>query len=199
LVGMNGKVDVLMIAIAKRLFISKNVNPKLVDAVVDWIDTDHVQGKSGGDEDSLYFSKGYRVKNAAMDRVGELILVDGVTLDDMNALSSVATVWNSPKEASKININTVSNDLLLAMFPKMTSVDLESIQNQRPYMSLASLSSSSWAQDAEARQALLLLSVSSTNFFVKTQAVFGRANWKEQYAISRSDLGVVQLWRERIL
>jgi len=199
LVTASGKVDDTMAGIARRLFIAKDIDPKLVDAVVDWIDKDSTQTPLGFDEDASYAQKEYRVKNSPMDRINELRLIAGITANDVQALREVATVWPTQKERSRININTVRGDVLLAMFPAMTRSDLENVKNNRPYVGLNSLKAAVWAQSDESKQVFLLLSVSSNNFFIKTHAVFGRANWREQYAVSRSSIGIEQLWRERVL
>ena len=57
---------------------------EIVNAIIDWRDTDHTPRGEAGDTEGIYYRflpKPYRVKNAPYDTVEELLLVKGVTAE----------------------------------------------------------------------------------------------------------------------
>jgi len=200
LVDKDGKVVLPMVKVAKRLFVAKQLDDGLVDALVDWMDADDLPYGLSGLEDSAYYAKDYHVKNAALDRLDELRLIEGFDKPVMDALNDDVVVWSLPTDSySKVNINTVQADVLLAMFPKMTDVDKEDVFNNRPYESLDGLKTAVWAQGADAQAMFTRLSVVSDRFIVRTHAIFGRADWQEGYGLFRDGEKITLLWRERLL
>jgi len=200
LLDQTGKVDALMVESARRLFVSKDQDPLLVDALVDWMDKDDTPFGPGGAEDASYFSKPYRVKNASLDRLDELLLVQGFDHDVLQALQGVITVWPRSKTVQgKVNINTVEKDVLLSMFPAMSDADFSDMMSQRSYENIQDLQSASWAQDKNAKAMLAHVGVSSDRFIVKTHAIFGRADWQEEYGLLRQGEKLIPQWRERVI
>jgi len=201
LVDAKGQAVLPMVNVAKRLFAAKKLDTGLVDALVDWMDIDDVPYGLGGVENSGYYDKRYRVKNAHLDRVAELYLIKGFDKDVMDALKDVVTVWPLVKgvEYSKVNVNTVQESVLLAMFPNMSDVDKDDIMNNRVYDSVDVLKTALWAQGKEAQAIFSHLSVVSNHFMVRVHAVFGRADRQEEYGLSRDGEKITLLWRERLL
>jgi len=200
LVDKNGKAVLPMVKAAKRLFVIKGLDDGLVDALVDWMDVDDLPYGPSGLEDLAYYAKDYRAKNAALDRLDELRLIEGFDKPVMDALKDDVVVWSVSTDIySKVNINTVQGDVLLAMFPKMTDVDKEDVFNNRPYEQTGSLKTAVWAQGSEAQLMFTRLSVVSDRFIVKTHAKFGRADWQEGYGLFRDGEKITLLWRERLL
>ncbi len=200
LVDKDGKAVLAMVKAAKRLFVIKGLDDGLVDALVDWMDVDDLPYGPSGLEDSAYYAKDYRVKNAALDRLDELRLIKGFDKSVTDALKDDVVVWPLSTDIySKVNINTVQGDVLLAMFPKMTDVDKEDVFNNRPYEQTGSLNAAVWAQGLEAQSMFARLSVVSDRFIVKTHAIFGRADWQEGYGLFRDGEKITLLWRERLL
>lgn len=200
LLDKKGKVVLPMVNTMKRLFLAKELDTGLVDALVDWMDADDVPFGPSGREDSAYYAKDYRVKNAALDRMEELYLIEGFDKDTVDALKNVVVVWPLTSDTyNKVNINTAKENVLMAMFPNMTDVDKDDVFNNRPYDQLDSLKIAVWAQGKEAQAMFLRLSVASDSFKVRTHAVFGRADWQEEYGLSRQDEKLTLLWRERLL
>jgi general secretion pathway protein K len=69
------------IDITQDLFQRLEVDPRIVGALVDWIDADDIPTGSGGAENNYYRSleKPYVARNAPMETIGELRLIRGVT------------------------------------------------------------------------------------------------------------------------
>jgi len=200
LLDQSGKINPLMVASARRLFALKDQDSLLVDVLVDWLDHDDVPFGPGGAEDASYFSETYSAKNAGLDRLDELGLLQGFDHDVLKALHDVITVWPVTKGmVGKVNINTVEKDVLLAMFPAMTEVDFSDIVSQRPYHSLQDLVSISWASDKNSKAMLSYLSVTSDRFIVRTHAIFGHADWQEEYGLLRQGESLQPQWRERLI
>ena len=98
---------------------------ELIDCFNDWVDGDDDHRLLGAEsDDSFYEDRGYKVKNAALDTVDELLLVKGFThaivfggkLDDKEgtAVQGIArnlTTWGD----GKVNINTATRDVLLTL------------------------------------------------------------------------------------
>ena len=94
---------------------------ELVGAIADWIDADHTQVGTLGDEDRLYQYAGkdlYRAKNAPFDSVAELQLVYGVDDGLYNLLKDHVTIYNAEPA---IELSTAPPDriamALLSAFP----------------------------------------------------------------------------------
>jgi general secretion pathway protein K len=69
------------IQITQDLFQRLDVDPSLVGAMIDWIDTDDIPTGSGGGESSYYrgLEKPYSTRNGAMETIAELRLIRGFT------------------------------------------------------------------------------------------------------------------------
>ena len=108
---------------------SKNVDPtELVKKFQDWVDSNsRADPQSGlGDESDPYMraSPPYKAKNSQFDTLDELKLIDGWD-DDLHAVfSPYLTVYpfkktgNDPNDRARININTVSRELLACLVPE---------------------------------------------------------------------------------
>jgi len=198
LVDVTGQAVPEMVLLAKRLFRKRGVDESLVDALVDWQDSDSTPYGSGGAEDSSYLGKDYQVKNAPLDRWDELRMIEGFDAAVLKELKDVLIVW--PVHGGRhlhVNVNTAAKDVLLSMFSKMTDVDVDELFMQRPYKDTAGFATSAWAQGVEAQAMLQRLSVVSDGFMVRTHAIFGRADRREGYGLKRDGETMKFLWRER--
>ena len=89
--------------------------------IIDWVDTDEArtdidadgnfQPAGGGGEDFGYAKYDYRAKNAKMDSVEELRLVDGMDDETFCKLRDKVTVYST----EKLNVNSADIDLLKAL------------------------------------------------------------------------------------
>ena len=179
----------------RRLFRAHSVDEALVDALVDWMDKDHVPYGASGAEDAMYYDKDYKVKNARLDNMSELRLIRGFNNRIIQTLRQVACVRPSNASGtSSININTAVPDVLLALFPNMSMLDVEALAENMPYESLNDIRSLPWVTDGD----LSRLSVGSDAFTLRTHATFGNAQMREEYLLLRTQQTVQLIWRERL-
>jgi general secretion pathway protein K len=93
----------------KQLFRLKELDPNLVDAIVDWLDRDDIPEPHGA-ETGYYQSldRPYRSRNGHMETLAELHQIKGITDDVYRAIAPYLTVyWNGPQGGeSRINVNT---------------------------------------------------------------------------------------------
>ncbi len=194
LVDNNGNVQPKHVTEVKRLFDLLELDNTLVDALVDWMDKNDVPYGAGGAEDSAYYSKDYKIKNARLDNWSELKLIAGFTPKVLKKLETVATVFPSTG-SSIVNINTTNPLVLRAIFPDMSKLDEQAFFEERPYESVTTaISNQPWRQGGD----LSRLKVFSDTFMLRTHAMFGRANVREEYVLSRNGQTVTLLSRERL-
>lgn len=123
----------------KRLFELVQVNPDLVDAIVDWIDQDETPEPAGAE--TLYYQSlrpAYRAANAPIQTLRELRLVKGITQDVFDKIARFVTVY--PHDgASPININTADAIVLQALDPRITQAMAGDIIQNRPFKTIYEL------------------------------------------------------------
>jgi general secretion pathway protein K len=131
----------------KRLFELLQINPDLVDAIIDWVDQDETPEPAGAE--SLYYQTlrpSYRAANAPLQTLLELRLIKGMTPDIMAKLSKVVTVY--PQEGqSKVNLNTANPLVIQALDPSITQSVAADIALARPFKTIQELDRVSSFQD----------------------------------------------------
>ena len=123
----------------KRLFELVQINPDLVDAIVDWVDTDDTPEPAGAE--SLYYQTlrpSYRAANAPLQTLLELRLIKGMTPEIMAKLSKLVTVY--PLEGQgKVNLNTADPLVIQALDIAITQSVAADIVQSRPYKTIQDL------------------------------------------------------------
>ena len=130
------KVKVLRV---KRLFELLQINPDLVDAIVDWMDQDDTPEPVGAE--SLYYQSqrpSYKAANAPLETLLELRLVKGMTPDIIEKLSRVITVYPQGG-GSKVNLNTAHPLVLQALDLRITQGMAAEIIQARPFKTIQDL------------------------------------------------------------
>jgi general secretion pathway protein K len=123
----------------KRLFELLQVNPDLVDDIVDWVDQDE-SPEAAGTESPYYqtLRPSYRTANAPLQTFLELRLIKGMTPDIIAKLSKVVTIY--PQEGdSRVNMNTASPIVLQALDPRITQSMAAEIIQARPFKTIQDL------------------------------------------------------------
>lgn len=125
----------------KRLFELLQINPELVDAIVDWVDQDKVPEPSGAE--SLYYQTlrpSYRAANVPLQTLLELRLIKGMTPEIIQKLSKLVTVYptDSPGE-SKVNMNTADPLVIQALDIRITQAIAADIVQARPFKTIQEL------------------------------------------------------------
>jgi general secretion pathway protein K len=197
LVDGKGKVRPNEVKLTKRLFSLLELDPGLVDALIDWIDADDRPHGSNGAEDAAYYDRPYRIKNARLDRLNELLLIRGFDQKVLVRLKEAATVRAVPSVGlTAINLNTANKAVLLALFEKMTDVDARALIAGRPYTNVATaMANQPWAVGVNTAR----LSVISDAFMVRTEARFGRVVLREEYMLLRQSKKMTLLARKRLV
>ena len=108
----------------ERLFIELGLDDPdgLLDALIDWLDEDD-QARQFGAESAYYLDRPrpYPAKNGPLDTLDELLLIKGFDTDILNQLRPNVTVHGG----EKINVNTASEEVLLALAEEM---DMDAVQ-----------------------------------------------------------------------
>jgi general secretion pathway protein K len=117
----------------KRLFELLQINPDLVDAIVDWIDQDE-KPEPAGAESSYYqaLRPSYRAANAPLQTLLELRLIKGMTPEIIQKISKLVTVYPLEGE-SIVNINTADPLVLQALDPRISQSVAGDIIQARPF------------------------------------------------------------------
>lgn len=121
--GARSEADV---KIARRLFERLGIEPALVDAVVDWIDTDSEPTGSEGAEDSYYLAqpRPYRTANRPMMQLEELYRVRGFDAGRIERLKPHATALPA---RTPVNVNTATPEVLSAILAEVPDEEVKAL------------------------------------------------------------------------
>lgn len=128
-----------MILRYKRLFEEVQVDPRVVDAIVDWVDPDEIPGADGAE--SGYYQTlrpPYKAANAPLQSMDELLLVKGMTADMIARLLKYVTVFPSQGD-TKINLNTADALVMRALDPRISQSMAGEIMQGRPFKQMQDL------------------------------------------------------------
>jgi general secretion pathway protein K len=106
--------------------VPNELNDQLVGAFMDWVDNNDLSRLNGAEsDDGFYEERGYKVKNAPLDTLDELLLIKGFTraivfggtlreeyeMEDVSVsgLAPLLTVYGD----GKVNVNTATREVLL--------------------------------------------------------------------------------------
>ena len=200
LVDGNGVAQAGAVMIVRRLFVRLGLDTTLVDALVDWMDKDDMPYGSGGAEDIAYMGKPWRVKNAPLDNLREVLLIRGFNRKALNQLRRVA-IARPHKGITPVNINTAGKDVLMSLAKDIPERDVDGMIAQRkdaPWRTVAKWSSqkpySVWAGRINPAR----LSTVSDAFLIRSEARFGRVRWGEEMLIRRSGKKLQVLARRKM-
>ena len=143
--GSNDKTDEFTKNQMRRLFEQLEIEPDLVNPIIDWIDKNDDEEPSGA-ETSHYngLDRPYNCKNSPMETISELRLIKGINADIYNKVSSYLTIYPYPvKDKSDIiniiNINTADPLVIKSLDPAIDDGEVERIIQNRPYSDVTSL------------------------------------------------------------
>lgn len=145
LITGNDKADEFTRKQIRRLFELLELNPDLVDPIIDWLDKND-EMESNGAEISYYNSleRPYNCKNGPMETISELHLIKGINADIYNRVSRYFTVYPFPTKDRKeminiINMNTADPIIIKSLDPAIDDGEVERIKQNRPYTDVTSL------------------------------------------------------------
>ncbi len=182
-------------------------NPDIVDALIDWLDSnDETTGNEGAEED-YYRQKGYHCKNGPLDSLDELLLIRGFDKELVidKKLRDYLTVAQTD---GKINVNFAPLEVLYAVLGTKTTTlaqplseaDIEDFARYREEHQLNNvkdvMAAIKISQDQFARISPLI-KVNSSFFTVNSRYTIGRVVKNVEALVRRSDSTVVTVsWRE---
>ena len=130
---INGVVDNKQVEIFQRLLENLELDPNLVWPLVDWLDTnDELIGPLGAENDSYsQLTPPYRPANQPMINPDELAAVQGYTPPVLAALVghvvALPVLRAGTPTATLINVNFITEPLLLSLSVKMASAAVEAV------------------------------------------------------------------------
>lgn len=190
------------IGVYQRLLIANDLDPRLSDALVDWIDADS-QVSAAGAEDIDYLSHDppYRAANLPLSSVDELRLVKGYTAEIVEKLRPFVTVL--PVKTT-INVNTASAPLLAAVLnqPTAQADQIVRTRESRPFKDRAELLpvlQASAAGSANPAAVVALCDVQTGYFIVTVDAHIGRTQRISEALLQRPPGGkpAIVLWHRQ--
>jgi general secretion pathway protein K len=123
----------------KRLFGLLQINPDLVDAIIDWVDADDIPEAAGAE--SVYYQAlrpSYRAANAPLQTMRELRLIKGMTPEIVDRLLQYVTIYPQEGE-SRININTADVLVLQSLDPRISQSMAGEVIQSRPFKTVQDL------------------------------------------------------------
>lgn len=197
---VNGNVKSLPdVQAFQRLLSSLGLSPDLADAVVDWIDIDSDLSGPAGAEDPYYLAlaKPYRAANGPMVQVEELYRVRGFDADTVAKLKPYVTALRDTGP-TKVNVNTASDLVLMALMPDMPKERIESFitaRRQNPFKTAQQLSD--WTQVLKAGTPQTL-DIKSSFFSVKILVSQDDVQLAIDAVLRRVNGNVAVVWRRPI-
>lgn len=184
----DGKVDDKRVVQFRRLLNTLEIEDVPVDAIIDWLDFDQQVSYPDGAEDGEYlgFEIPYRSANRSMVDSSELLLVQGIGPEIFDNLRPHISVL---PEGSKININWIESEQLMALHSEISKDDAEALIETRaenPYKSVNEF----LQQDALAGKAIEAdgLTVSSDYFMLHTTIQIDRLTRRYRTLLKRADV-----------
>ena len=169
------------------LFRALDLDLEPVQAILDWIDQDSETRYPNGAEDEYYtgLEMPYRAGNGPFTTVRELLLVRGITTEIYEKLSPHISIL---PQATPININTASADVLMAIHPMIDRTTAELLIDSRNAQQFQTVKA------FIEHPALLglsipsgLLSVNSEHFLIESTANSGGLQTHHQTVVRRTN------------
>jgi len=126
----NGKVSQGDLALLRRLMAVLQLDPDLLNALVDWMDTDSEVTNPGGAEDMQYLALALpsRAANRALGDVSELYRVHGFTPEIVERMRPFVTALPG---ATTINVNSAGAEVLAALCEGLQLADAKVLVENR--------------------------------------------------------------------
>jgi general secretion pathway protein K len=126
----NGTINGRWREVAERLFALRDLDPGLLDPLLDWLDRDDFPEPRGAERiHYLSLIPPYVPRNDLLLTLGELGRIEGFTPAIRARLDEVVTVL--PSNNTKINVNTAPLEVLAALFPAVEQAALEQFLRSR--------------------------------------------------------------------
>lgn len=192
-----GSVDADSLAFYKRLLQRLDIDERLADALVDWIDADINARFPDGAEDDAYLllDPPYRAANRPLADTSELRLVKGY---DAEVVAKLLPHVSALPERTALNVNTADATLLSVVAPGMTVAEGESLveaRGEEPFDSVAKF----MQEPALAGRTVAsgTIGVTSNWFLMLSEANIGQGRARLASTIQRSPNALLVVRRQR--
>jgi len=127
---VDGKASAPDVARFRRLLVDLSLDPRIAEAVVDWIDPDLDVTLPGGAEDGTYLGRtpAYRAANRPMADASELRLVAGV---DAKAYAALRPYVTALPEHTAIDVNTAPAAVLRCLADGLSDAEAQALVDGR--------------------------------------------------------------------
>lgn len=182
----------------RLLFQALELDPLPVQAILDWIDPDTETRFPNGAEDDYYTEQkpAYRAGNRPLVSVRELLLIKGITEETYRLLAPFVMCL---PQASKINVNTASKEVLMSLAPGLDGSAADTLIRAREVQPFLGI-------DAFLRHPLLQfrqisadnIAVASDYFELKTTAQSDRLDYRMKSLLKRRapEVTTLRRWRD---
>ncbi len=191
----------------RKLITRLGGRPEIVDALIDWIDTnDEVTGAAGAEHDH-YKELGQQSKNGPIDALDEFFLIKGFDkelLSDRKLLDYITIVQTD----GKVNINTAPAEVLYAVLGTETSAlaqplsdsDIEDLirhRDEHEMKKIEDINSAIKISTAQAGNIAALIKINSVFFTASSKCTLGKVVYNSEAVLQRSGKSINTVsWRE---
>lgn len=110
--------------VTERLFALREIDPGVLDPLLDWLDADDFPEPHGAERDHYArLSPSYVPPNGFLLTMGELGRIEGFSAALRARLGEVVTVL--PSNSTSVNVNTAPGEVLVALFPTVDRQTLD--------------------------------------------------------------------------
>ena len=198
LVDGNGVADKDAIERYKRLLSRLDLDEALAYPLADWIDSNIDVLFPDGAEDEVYLgaSTPYRAANRLVADISELRLVKGYEPEVIEKLRPFIAAL---PEATPLNVNTASAEVLSTVAENMSLADGESLVETRGEDGFETVAKFTQQKELSGKQKLTAaqLSVESDWFLMVSEANIGLSRARLASLIQRTDKGMLVVRRQR--
>ncbi len=192
----DGKVSEVDVAYFRRLLEILKLEPSLTDALLDWIDADiNVRFPDGAeDENYLRGTIPYRTANRPLISTSELRLITGF---DQNVVQLLEPYVTALPQRTRINVNTASPVVLLAMHEDLTPSDVEALIAGRGKTGYPTVQAFMGQDTLAGRELAAPVDVKSNYFLVHTDVIVGQVQTHLESLVARDKGKTRVLFRTR--
>lgn len=193
---IDDKVDPLARERLAALFASQGLDSRVLDALVDWLDSDSLVSGIAGAEDDFYSraTPGYRAANHSLVEISELSSIHGMSEGYVEKLAPWATALPT---VTPVNINTAPEPVLLAL--GFTEQQVDSLLQNRKNGAFASVAAMlDRLPDSETINSSRL-GVASRYFLLRLDIRLEPLRYRTLSLIERNNANSLRiLWRRRV-
>jgi len=202
LLNNQGVVDTQRRAQVERLFELLEIEPVLVEPILDWLDPDDESRSniSAENHDYLSLAQPYPCANGPLDTPGQLTLIKGFTsknvygTDKKRGLAELVTAYpDESNNRGRININTADYMVLMSLNEDLTESLAKEILKYRESNTFEAPEElrDKFGLDPELFNNIFgLISVKSSHFIVRIEGLFRQARIVVTAIIKRDDKGI---------